>query len=115
MVTLSLLSEPGLFLNAERGVAVFEKIRAWGFGFIALTGLVASTAFWVGLRQSHRIAGPLYRLDQYLGLLLAGNYGDRVSLRESDEFREIADKINTLADRLEGYSDPATSLDVTKV
>lgn len=116
-VTLALnqLSDPSLFLNSERAIAVFESIRLWGFALIAVTALLAFTAFFVGLRQAHRIAGPLYRLNKYLGFLLAGNYGERVTLRESDEFREIADKINTLADRLEAYADPATSLEVTKV
>ncbi len=115
VLTLSLLSEPGLFMNIAKAVETFEHIRWWGFGLVALTGLLSLTSFIVGLRLSHRLAGPLRRLDKYLELLLAGNYSERVSLRESDEFRDIADKLNVLADRLEACADPSASLEVTKV
>lgn len=51
--------------------------------------LVVSSIF-----LSHRVAGPLYRFERVLDSMLNGNLGNRVQLREKDEGKELAAKIN---------------------
>lgn len=50
---------------------------------------------------SHRIAGPLYRLETSLqDVLESGDTSKRISLRKGDEFQSLADLINQLLERL---------------
>jgi len=50
------------------------------------------------LFYSHRIAGPIYRFQQSLELLLSGEMNFLIVLRKKDEFKYLADKMNALVD-----------------
>ncbi len=54
----------------------------------------------VSLFYSHKIAGPIYRFEQSLDLLLNGNTNFIIALRKKDEFKYLADKMNALIDYL---------------
>ncbi len=54
----------------------------------------------IGIYLSHKIAGPIYRIEKFLGDMSAGNLTSRIVLRKGDELRTIADKINVLNDSL---------------
>jgi sensor histidine kinase YesM len=45
---------------------------------------------------SHRIAGPLYRLEQTLDKIIQGDHAESIQLRKGDELEELAEKINKL-------------------
>lgn len=52
---------------------------------------------WViALELSHRIAGSIYRLERELDDRIAGSKEGPIQLREKDEFKPLADKINKL-------------------
>lgn len=53
-----------------------------------------------GLRFSHRIAGPAYRIRKSLGRIRTGDIGFRVTLRRGDYLTEIADELNATLDWL---------------
>ncbi len=53
-----------------------------------------------GLRFSHRIAGPAYRLCKSLERIRTGDIGFRVTLRKGDYLTEIAEEFNTTLDWL---------------
>ena len=55
---------------------------------------------WLAVLLSHRFAGPLERLEKELDEILAGNTAHRISLREKDDLKGLALKINALLDRL---------------
>lgn len=77
----------------ERIVAA-EQILALGQVFwpaIAVL-IVASTVFSIYL--THRLAGPLYRLEQSALELIQGNLSLRIRLRERDELQELAGLLN---------------------
>ena len=57
--------------------------------------------FW-GLVISHRIAGPVYRLEQDLKKIAEGDFSLRIKLRKKDEFASIAKAINKVLDKVEG-------------
>ena len=50
---------------------------------------------------SHRIAGPMYRFEKTVETLTEGNFSIRIKLRKRDEFHELADGLNGLAQFLE--------------
>ncbi len=45
---------------------------------------------------SHRVAGPLYRIELTLDKLIQGEDIDLIRLRKTDELKELAEKINKL-------------------
>ena len=70
------------------------------FTFVGVT-VVLLAAF--GLYFSHRIAGPIYKINKFLTELTRdGNIDATLKLRKSDQFREVADTINLLLERLRG-------------
>ena len=49
---------------------------------------------------SHRIAGPIYRIEKELAEISKGDYSRRIKLRSRDELQEIAEGVNSLLDVL---------------
>lgn len=60
----------------------------------------------IGIMASHKIAGPVYRMIQFLDNLSGGDYRQRLKLRKGDELQDLADAINRLIDKLEGEKKP---------
>jgi signal transduction histidine kinase len=54
----------------------------------------------IGIFLSHKIAGPIYRMEKFLGDMAAGNFSSRITLRKGDELVSVADKINVLNESL---------------
>jgi|GEM_PF-1859027 methyl-accepting chemotaxis protein len=52
---------------------------------------------------SHRIAGPLYRLEKTLLSIGEGDLSQRIRLRKHDELKDFGSRLNQTLDRLEGY------------
>ena len=62
--------------------------------------VIAPIVVWVGLRMTHKVAGPLVRIMAVLREMSAGNFRQRVTLRKGDALTEVADAVNTLAEFL---------------
>ncbi|TFG63239.1 MAG: hypothetical protein E4H36_06120 [Spirochaetales bacterium] len=56
---------------------------------------------FIGLRYSHRLAGPAFRMMTDIQRVLDGEEKVRIHLREKDKFQELAVKINDLIAKLE--------------
>ncbi|MFH1189477.1 MAG: methyl-accepting chemotaxis protein [Candidatus Omnitrophota bacterium] len=54
----------------------------------------------IGIYLSHKIAGPICRIEKFLGDMATGNLASRIVLRKGDELMSVADKINVLNDSL---------------
>lgn len=50
---------------------------------------------------SHRIAGPLFRFEKILGELYNGDLTLRFTLRDKDQFKELAERINGLSETMD--------------
>jgi hypothetical protein len=57
-------------------------------------GLLLPVTLLVGVLVTHRIAGPVHRLESYLGQVLAGSAREDCRLREGDELQELCGLIN---------------------
>lgn len=64
-------------------------------------GLLFLVCFGYWIVYSHRIFGPVVPIRRTIQKLTDGDYKARIHLRLSDEFKNIADDINKLADSLE--------------
>jgi len=66
------------------------------FSLIIITPLVAM----IGLFLSHRIAGPIYRMERFLNDVAGGDLTQRLTLRKKDELINLANGINNVVDSL---------------
>ncbi len=66
--------------------------------FVVIIGLVLG---YLGVRVSHRICGPIFRVKQALDALARDQALDRLKLREGDEFADLAEILNEI---IEGRS-----------
>lgn len=63
--------------------------------FIALP--VTLLIIWImAVEMSHKIAGPLFRLDRELDNRITGQDHGHITVRKKDELRPLIDKINIL-------------------
>ncbi len=70
--------------------------RIWPAVLIVLVGIFAYSLYF-----SHRIAGPIYRINTVLRMLLRGESPAHVELRKGDYFHDTAELLERLARRLD--------------
>lgn len=63
----------------------------------------------VGLVLTHRIAGPIYRFEQYLASVAAGEHTGPCKIREGDELTELCDSINVAVAALESRNQDSST------
>lgn len=54
----------------------------------------------LGIRQSHRIVGPMNRIKRMLEAIGNGDYSQRIVLRQGDALEELAKSINQMSESL---------------
>ena len=62
--------------------------------------LAIPVVYVLGIRQSHRIVGPMNRLKQILEAIGNGDFSQRITLRQGDALEDLARCINQMAERL---------------
>jgi methyl-accepting chemotaxis protein len=60
--------------------------------------------FFFGIRQSHRVVGPMARIKRSLETIGEGDFSPRIKLRDGDALVELAEQINRMAENLERRS-----------
>lgn len=80
---------------------ILQSVRRAQLLVTVVSFLAFVVAVWRGLRLSHRIWGPMIPLRRHVGELTKGNFKSRVHLRTGDEFTELSDDLNGLAESLE--------------
>jgi len=63
--------------------------------------LISPLVFLLALLSSHKIAGPIYRIEKDMGEIARGNLTLRVKLRRGDELQDLADAINAMTENIE--------------
>jgi methyl-accepting chemotaxis protein len=61
-------------------------------------GLISLAAIVVILFISHKIAGPMFRLENDIKKIREGNLTNKIRLREKDQITDLADEINRMTD-----------------
>lgn len=62
------------------------------FGLLLMTPIVVV----IGVLLSHKIAGPLFRIERYVNNMTYGDFSSYIILRKGDELASLADRINQL-------------------
>jgi methyl-accepting chemotaxis protein len=60
--------------------------------------LVAPLVIMIGIYASHKIAGPIYRIEKFLGSMADGDLSLPLTLRRNDELMSLASGINRVID-----------------
>jgi len=87
--------------DATSGV-IFQKVKM--YGLIALAGLAAVMTLSLTILFvlfSHKIAGPILRIERTFEEALSGDLTQRIKLRTGDELKETADQLNSMLDGLQ--------------
>jgi methyl-accepting chemotaxis protein len=83
-------------------VDVIEPLSAVSIalGFEVLISIPIILFF--GIRQSHKVVGPMGRIKRTLETIGDGDFSPRIKLRDGDVLGELAQDINRMAEKLEG-------------
>ena len=68
------------------------------FRILLTMRLVAPIVIMIGIYASHRIAGPIYRIEKFLGSMADGDLSMPLTLRRNDELVSLARGINMVID-----------------
>jgi len=60
--------------------------------------------FFLGIRQSHHVVGPIDRMKSALDAMSHGDFSKRLTLRKGDALPDMAEAINQLAESLKHRS-----------
>ena len=63
--------------------------------------LAIPIVYVLGVRQSHRVVGPIKRIKQTLEAIGAGDFSQRITLRQGDALEDLAKSINQMAASLQ--------------
>jgi len=64
----------------------------------------------VSVKFTHEIYGPLVSINRYLDDMLAGLKPTPIKLRDSDQLQDLANKLNSLAERVQGSQRAGTMI-----
>jgi len=76
-------------------------LRATNLALIRNLLFASPLIFILGLLFSHRIAGPVYRIEKSVYEIANGNLGMRIKLRQGDELWDLANMINNMTEKLD--------------
>ncbi|HVK61452.1 MAG TPA: hypothetical protein VM432_07875 [Bdellovibrionales bacterium] len=78
-----------------------RSILTASIALIAFSVTLTFVMFAAGIALSHRIFGPMIPIKRLIEQLRAGDYKARGSLRKKDEWHDVMDGLNDLAEKLE--------------
>jgi len=84
-----------------RLVVILKKVNSI---LILRLSLLIPIIIGVSIWFSHKIAGPVYRMKQYLRQIAEGDFSTRITLRKRDELADLAESINYLTTCLSGVT-----------
>ena len=79
-------------------------------GKLAVTlALLVPFTLAIGVLLTHRVAGPLYRFEQFLNGVMAGEHPEPCRLRQGDELQDFCTLLNQVTEPLRNGSVPLPS------
>jgi methyl-accepting chemotaxis protein len=62
--------------------------------------MVAPLVVIISIFLSHKIAGPMYRMEKFLTAMAGGDFSSRITLRKGDELKTLAERMNFFVDSM---------------
>ncbi|MEN9834448.1 MAG: hypothetical protein RL011_641 [Pseudomonadota bacterium] len=87
-------------LSDGESIVTMKKFAVPLISCASLIVLFVLTTILVSVRFTHQIYGPLVSIHRYLDEVLAGSVPQPIQLRESDQLKDLADKLNSVAERM---------------
>jgi methyl-accepting chemotaxis protein len=75
-------------------------INSVNFRILISMLLISPLVAVIGIFLSHKIAGPIYRMEKYLQAVSLGDFSSKLILRQGDELITLAESINSLVGSL---------------
>jgi signal transduction histidine kinase len=88
-------------IDREAAKIVRDTLTGSSIFIVVVAVVVAVIGFVYGARLANQIFGPLVPIKKFILKLKEGDYSSRILLRKDDEFTDIADELNALAQNLE--------------
>lgn len=95
-------------LETTSDLQSFRQYLAYSIASIEVLAFIV--IYFVNRRLSHRIAGPVYKIEGILSSLAQGDFRVKMSLREKDHFQELSEQVNTLVGTLREPLDESQQL-----
>lgn len=97
METTSIVYDNQYFSVGRTPAVLLTDLFGSGWVIVALGGILL---FTVTVFLTHRISGPLFRLNASIKAMAEGDFSFRVVLRKKDDAKELAASLNHLSDVL---------------
>ncbi len=91
--------DAGLLPSSEYFIFLNKSAKLMSIAFLTVSLLILFIIYYFGLRLSHRIAGPIFKINSTLDKMIETNTFHEIKLRKNDYFHETAEKINHLLDK----------------
>ena len=75
-------------------------VNSVNFRILASILVISPLVGFLGIYLSHKIAGPIYRIEKSISGMAAGDLSSHITLRRGDEMVSLADSVNRLTDSL---------------
>lgn len=81
---------------------MIEEVRLQVLTLLILFQILFMTlTFLVSIFMSHRIAGPIYKLTQFMQRATQGDFSTRLEFRQKDYFPEVANDFNLMINKIQ--------------
>lgn len=97
-----------LLIDSIADVHDLKSYLAYTIAAVEIVGFIV--LYRINLRASHRIAGPVYSIEQSLKSVQSGDLGLSLQFRDTDHFQEIGEQMNHTVDTLRQRINRAQSL-----
>jgi len=91
-----ILRENSPFIPTDRFLLSVPVVALSVILFIVIAAILA-------VFYSHKLAGPVYRIEKSILKIINGAHNFRVTLRKKDEFKNLADTFNKLIDYVDKH------------
>jgi signal transduction histidine kinase len=81
--------------------ALLDHVGRAELNVTGISLFLMAVSVFVGVRLSHRIYGPIVQFRRHVANLIRGDYTSRVNLRDHDQFFELSEDLNALAEQLQ--------------
>ncbi len=85
-------------LSPEQSQLAMQKFSTPVVVGVLLVALFVVTTILVSVKYTHQIYGPLVSIHRFLDNLLENQYPEALQLRQSDQLKDLADKLNTIGE-----------------
>lgn len=75
-------------------------VNAVNFRILLTILLMLPLIIVIGVFASHKIAGPIFRIERFLNSMADGSYNEQLTLRRNDELVTLANGINRVVDSI---------------